>query len=529
VRILASALRSGTGQSRTLARSSVLSGLFATALLTVTLIVYARFLGTGFAATDSLPLIDTSRFRTPAEAGALFARPVMFGTRFTMGEVVYRPFVSLTFGLDYVAWGLNAVGYHLTNLGLHLAGVLSVWFLLTTLGLRSWSSLAGAAMFALHPVVVASVPVIARRDSLVPVTAFVAGAGLLLAAEQARHVRRVVLLLAALLLVAIALLSKESAFAAVLMLPVLFVSARPKASVGCRHTLSRTWILLPFLTLGGVLFVIRLVVLGGLGGGSGADLLAIDLNKYGQILGAFTRNLAWALAWLAPSTREIWWRLGVLSLVGLALTIVWLPRQQAGLAAAGTLWIAGFALFCMGLKIATVAWLAYFALVGVALVFAAGLEGSVLRIRTSVVAPGWRTVLPKAMSILLLVALAFYAATSLWASPAARDYYQWQLAGDVTRRFTQALNECVARAPEASRVNLQALPTTLEDGRFETSLLGVTLLEDYTVGSALRLAFPDRDLAVHVSTTETLRAGADTLQFACAMLPPDGVQLTTSY
>ena len=41
--------------------------------------------------------------------------------------------------------------------------------------------------------------------------------------------------------------------------------------------------------------------------------------------------------------------------------------------------------------------------------------------------------------------------------------------------------------------------------------------------------FPDRALTVHVSSWETLRAGADTLRFTCAMLPPDAVELTTSY
>ncbi len=78
-------------------------------------------------------------------------------------------------------------------------------------------------------------------------------------------------------------------------------------------------------------------------------------------------------------------------------------------------------------------------------------------------------------------------------------------------------------------MRLNALPSSFEDGRVETNLMGVTLLEDWTVDAALRLMFPDRGLTVHVSSWETLRAGADTLRFRCAMLPPDGVELTTSY
>jgi hypothetical protein len=66
----------------------VLAGRPAAAVLLVTAAVYAQFLDTGFAATDSLPLFETSRFHTLSEAAALFTRPVMAGTPFALGEVV---------------------------------------------------------------------------------------------------------------------------------------------------------------------------------------------------------------------------------------------------------------------------------------------------------------------------------------------------------------------------------------------------------------------------------------------------------
>jgi hypothetical protein len=78
-------------------------------------------------------------------------------------------------------------------------------------------------------------------------------------------------------------------------------------------------------------------------------------------------------------------------------------------------------------------------------------------------------------------------------------------------------------------VILRAAPLALEDGRFETGLMGVTLMESYTAESALRLAFPERAFSVEIKSWETLRAGADSLRFACVPLPPDGVELTTSY
>ena len=64
----------------------------------------------------------------------------MGGTTFASTELTYRLFASQTFGFDFALWGLNAFGFHLTNLIAHLGTMLSVWWLLALLGLRVWSS-----------------------------------------------------------------------------------------------------------------------------------------------------------------------------------------------------------------------------------------------------------------------------------------------------------------------------------------------------------------------------------------------------
>jgi hypothetical protein len=285
-------------------------------------------------------------------------------------------------------------------------------------------------------------------------------------------------------------------------------------------------VLIPLFALAAIVFVVRLAVLGGRLGGApdGSHLLVVDLNQYSQTLGAFTRLLAWPIAGIASSTREIWPRLAAAALVGLLLTLIWLPRRQARLGVAGTLWVVGFAVFCVALKIATVAWLAYFALIGVAIVFAAGLEGALLTFRDQ------HTALPsRVAAVLLLSGLSVYALASLSASPLVRRYDQWQTAGAVTDRFTQALAQCVASAPQTTHVRLKDVPLSFEDGRVESNLLGVTLIESYTVDSALHIAFPGRDIAAEILSFETLRAGAETLRFTCVPRPPDGVELITDY
>lgn len=64
----------------------------------------------------------------------------------------YRPLTSLSFALDYQVWGLNPIGYHLTNLVLHTTAGLLLFQLLVTLGLSQRASFWLSAAFLAHPV-----------------------------------------------------------------------------------------------------------------------------------------------------------------------------------------------------------------------------------------------------------------------------------------------------------------------------------------------------------------------------------------
>lgn len=463
---------------------------------------YGPFLGTGFGGSDSLPLIETSRFSTAHEALSLFTKPVMAETSFVSTEVMYRPFVSLTFGIDYGLWGLNAVGYHLANLGLHVTTTLTIWWLLNLLGLRWWSSLAGAAVFALHPLVLATVPVIARRDSLVPVFAFTLALCLALLADRTTGRSRKVTRTASVVLAVVALLSKESAFAAVGLLPVVLVGSAVANGDRPLLALRGSWRqAVPYWGLAVTLFVFRLAVLGGLGGvRDGTNLLQINFEKYTQILGAYTRYLIWAFAWAAPSPAGVWPRIGAVIFLGLSLSLVWLPRRHAVVLGLGVIWVIAFGVFCAVLKISTIGFVAYFALLGPALIGTAGFEGGLVTLRSAAAA------YPRRLgSIILLGGLAFAATMWLATSALFRSYDQWQVAGDITRRYVESLQGCVAASPIASYVSLTGLPDDLDDGQPETQLLAVTLLRDYTVMSWLKLAFPGRVFGVDVASTQTLR------------------------
>ncbi|MBV8879352.1 MAG: tetratricopeptide repeat protein [Planctomycetaceae bacterium] len=89
----------------------------------------------------------------------------------------YIPLTWMTLGLDYVLWGMNPLGYHLTNVLLHALNAALCFFVFDGLlrrarpgedpASRAWIAAAGALLFSLHPLRVESVAWITeRRDVL---------------------------------------------------------------------------------------------------------------------------------------------------------------------------------------------------------------------------------------------------------------------------------------------------------------------------------------------------------------------------
>ncbi|MFB3906792.1 MAG: hypothetical protein ACE15D_00160 [Candidatus Eisenbacteria bacterium] len=108
--------------------------------------------------TRSLPVADA--FTSPFwKGGAYGALP---------GEEkdYYRPLVTLSYALDARIGGGSPRAFHATNLLLHALASLLVCSILLRLGLRRPFALAGALLFATHPVHVASVAWISGRTDL---------------------------------------------------------------------------------------------------------------------------------------------------------------------------------------------------------------------------------------------------------------------------------------------------------------------------------------------------------------------------
>ena len=78
----------------------------------------------------------------------------------------WHPLTWLSLMLDYQLYGLNAGGYHLTNLILHLLSALLLFWLFNRMTGEIWKSAFVAAVFALHPLHVESVAWIAERKDV---------------------------------------------------------------------------------------------------------------------------------------------------------------------------------------------------------------------------------------------------------------------------------------------------------------------------------------------------------------------------
>jgi protein O-mannosyl-transferase len=143
--------------------------LVAIAVVCVTWIVFLPALGGGFLPWDDESNLVTNR----AWRGLGWPQLGWMLTTFHKGHWI--PVTWLSFGADYVVWGMQPKGYHLTNVLLHAANAgltyLLALRLLALTGARGAARVLGGAaaalFFALHPLRVESVAwVTERRDVL---------------------------------------------------------------------------------------------------------------------------------------------------------------------------------------------------------------------------------------------------------------------------------------------------------------------------------------------------------------------------
>lgn len=78
----------------------------------------------------------------------------------------YRPVAQLSYRIDYTLWKLNTLGYHLTNMILHILAALALYWLAQAIFQEKLLSLLAAMLFVSHPAHVETVAYISDRADI---------------------------------------------------------------------------------------------------------------------------------------------------------------------------------------------------------------------------------------------------------------------------------------------------------------------------------------------------------------------------
>ena len=201
---------------------------------------YANSFHNPFVFDDGHTIMENAGIRNLADIKSVFFSPENAG----------RPLLFLTFALNYAAGGLAPFGYHLVNFILHAATSFIVFLLLDAIlnreGVadRRWA-LAGALLFAVHPMNVEAVTYISSRSDGLATFLYYSAFMLVIAAGFRLNGKS----LLALALFAAALLVKETAVTLPALLTLFVLQFETENRKQAAPTLALFWLMLPFFFL----------------------------------------------------------------------------------------------------------------------------------------------------------------------------------------------------------------------------------------------------------------------------------------
>lgn len=138
-------------------------------LAILTILCYGNTLFNDFVYDDSFVIEKSDFIKNFSNAKMLFSKDYFKNTI----ELSYRPLVTLTYFIDFHFWKLNPIGYHITNVVLHLFCVITVYFLIRSFFKERYISLIAAALFTVHPINTEAVNAISFREDLLAAFFFI--------------------------------------------------------------------------------------------------------------------------------------------------------------------------------------------------------------------------------------------------------------------------------------------------------------------------------------------------------------------
>lgn len=209
-------------------------------------LVYANALGGKFVWDDYSLIKHNKYIQDRHYLSKLFTESTGAGAGTT--NAYYRPVELLTYMLDYSVWKLNARGYHLTNIILHLAMSLSVFWLLYFLFDDALLSFFASALYVMHPIHVAAVAYITGRPEI-PSAFFMVCC--IIAYDRFVKRKKITYYALALASAVLALLSRENSIIVPLLLLLWHYASKNRV---------RLWLVLPFFGMTAFYILLRLTV-----------------------------------------------------------------------------------------------------------------------------------------------------------------------------------------------------------------------------------------------------------------------------
>ncbi len=150
-------------------RNGLIPVLIPAAIALMTFVVFLPILQNGFVNWDDGAFL----LNNPNARGLDWQRLRWMFTTCYLGSCM--PLNYVTYGLDYIVWGMNPLGYHLSSLLIHCANAVVFYFLslrLLRLAVRSpdrelpyrWAAGVAALLFSLHPLRVEAVAWVLGRE-----------------------------------------------------------------------------------------------------------------------------------------------------------------------------------------------------------------------------------------------------------------------------------------------------------------------------------------------------------------------------
>lgn len=182
--------------------------------------VYINSLKADFVWDDYPFIVENPSIKHLTPVRAFFLSRHTLSTTDSYNPKIYRPLRTLSYAMDNSFWGLNPMGFHLSNIVLHAINSSLAFASFLVIGLGLGASFLGGLFFALHPIHTEAVTFVSGRSDLLATLFILSSFILFVKALSSEGLKRWALYSGCLVAYLFALFSKE---AAVTLLLALFL------------------------------------------------------------------------------------------------------------------------------------------------------------------------------------------------------------------------------------------------------------------------------------------------------------------